>query len=91
VSWRTAGSAILEKTTEEESKQTIRRTTQTPRIVNITYYIGIEFLLVEEPILEYDAFFSEDRSIQTLSDEQNKSREDFGSGLEDVELPPDAD
>lgn len=91
MNWRAEGTSVLEKTAEEETKQTIGKTRRTPRIVNITYYIGVQFLLLEEPTFEYDAFFSEDRSIQTLADEQRKSRENFGTGLEDVELPPDAD
>ena len=89
--WHAESAAILEKTAEEVSKQTISKTRKTPRIVNITYYIGVEFFLLEEPIFEYEAFFSENRSIQILADEQSRSREDFDADRDDVELPPDVD
>jgi hypothetical protein len=89
--WRTDSPAVLEKTVDEISKQTIQKTRETPRIVNITYYIGVEFLLLEEPVMEYEAFFSENRSLRILADEKKRSHEKFNMNLEDVELPPDAD
>lgn len=89
--WRTGSTAILEKTMDDVSEETICETRRTPRVVNITYNVRVEFLLLEDPIFEYDAFFSEDRSIYTLADEQKRSREDFGKDLQDVELPPDVD
>ena len=89
--WRAEGVELLEKVVDRVSKHSIGKTRKTPRIVNVTYYIGVEFLLLNEPVLDYEAFFSEDRSISALSEEQKKSRNFFDADLEDVELPPDVD
>jgi hypothetical protein len=58
---------------------------------DVSVFLVIEFVSSREPVFEYDTFFSESRNIAQLADEQNRSRLDFDSGLEDVDLPPDRD
>lgn len=91
MSWRTSGCDILEKQKDEIADASLSKTRNTPKIVNRTYYIRVVFILLEEPVFDYAVYFTENRSVQTLADEQRRSRENWDNALEDVDLPPDVD
>jgi hypothetical protein len=90
MSWKTRGLEIIEKS-DEVRKQTIRKTRSIPRIVNTTHFIRVCFLFLKEPVLEYDAFYFDDRSIHFLASEQKTSSSNIKENLEDIDLPPDVD
>ena len=90
MSWKTCGLEVIEKS-DEVCKQTIRKTRSIPRIVNTTHFIKVCFLFLKEPVLEYDAFYSDDRSIHLLASEQKMSSSNVKDNLEDINLPPDVD
>lgn len=90
MSWKTCGLETIEKS-DEIRKQTIRKTRNIPRIVNTTHFIRVCFLFLKEPVLEYYAFYSEDRNIHVLASEQKTSSSNIKDNLEDIDLPPNVD
>ena len=91
MAWKTCAPEVVEKVEDEVFKQTIRKTRRIPCIINTTHFIKVIFLRLAEPIFEYDAFYSDNRSLHLLAAEQKVSFPKTNVDLEDVNLPPDRD
>ena len=71
--------------------QLVRKTKETPSVINTTHYIDIRFILVTDPIFEYDAYYTQPRDINALASEHREFLKTIDDNLEDVDLPPNND
>lgn len=89
--WGLEGTTATELIDRDTIRQSIKKTKASPRVVNLTYYLDVQFVFVEDPIFQYHAYYTQPRDVQSLAMEQREFLNDIGRGLEDVDLPANDD
>jgi len=85
------GPDIAQSVVEKPFQESVKKSKFVPRIVHVSHYFHVRFIHVREPIFEYSAYYSFDRSIALLANEQEELRKNFPTDMEDVDLPPNGD